>query len=355
MATINDPTTPTSVAAVKAASVAPVGTDCAIVVALSPNSAAPAPTGTTTVAGAKTNNAAAPGATNVGALIALANAAAPTWVEGNVVLASVDLAGTVRTEMTKVAGTATSTAAAGIQKVGVVGNTGVALDAVAGAAAPPNVLFTSCAQIGATAIATAAAGIQKVGIVGNTGAACDAVAGAAAPANVVFTACAQIGATATVTAAAGVQRVGIAGSANVALDVARGAAAPTNSLWTTAELRASDLSVTATSVANTTVTATLPAAGAGLFHYITSIRLMRNATAALAGTATVTYTTTNMPGARTWAVGNAMIAGGTQVDADQQFFSPLKSTASNTATTIVAPAMGAAVLSQIVVDYYTGP
>src|SRR5262252_5457590 len=185
MATINDPNTSTNVAAVKAASTAPVGTDPALVVTLSPNSAAPAPTGTTTVAGNKTNNNAAPGATNVGALVAIANAAAPSWTEGNEVLMSVDLAGTTRTDMTKVAGTATSTAAAGIQKVGVVGNAGAAFDAVAGAAAPANVLFASVAQIGATAAATAAAGVLKVGIVGNANGAIDGAIAAAPPANAI--------------------------------------------------------------------------------------------------------------------------------------------------------------------------
>jgi hypothetical protein len=56
-----------------------------------------------TVVGTKTNNAAAPGTNNVGALIAVANAAAPTWVEGNEVLASVDLAGNLRVSGTSVA------------------------------------------------------------------------------------------------------------------------------------------------------------------------------------------------------------------------------------------------------------
>lgn len=53
-------------------------------------------TNTVTVAGAKTNNNAAPGATNVGALTALANASAPSWTEGNLVALSVDLAGAQR-------------------------------------------------------------------------------------------------------------------------------------------------------------------------------------------------------------------------------------------------------------------
>src|SRR6185369_1856617 len=48
-------------------------------------------TGTVTIAGAKTNNNAAPGATNAGVIPAIANASAPTWTEGNQVLGSVDL------------------------------------------------------------------------------------------------------------------------------------------------------------------------------------------------------------------------------------------------------------------------
>lgn len=52
--------------------------------------------GTITVAGNKTNNNAAPGATNVGALTALANAAAPSWTEGNLVALSTDLTGALR-------------------------------------------------------------------------------------------------------------------------------------------------------------------------------------------------------------------------------------------------------------------
>jgi len=49
------------------------------------------------VVGTKTNNAAAPGATNVGALTAVATAAAPTYTEGNLVGLSTDLAGALRT------------------------------------------------------------------------------------------------------------------------------------------------------------------------------------------------------------------------------------------------------------------
>jgi len=88
---INDPTTAANVANVKAGSTASVAGDNALVVTMSPNSVALA------VTGGKTNNNAAPGATNVGALTALANAAAPSWTEGDQVLLSEDLSGNVRT------------------------------------------------------------------------------------------------------------------------------------------------------------------------------------------------------------------------------------------------------------------
>lgn len=112
--------------------------------------------------------------------------------------------------------------------------------------------------------------------------------------------------------------------------------------------------VTVTAAANTAATCTLPAPGVGLFHYITYLSCVRNATAALAGTATLIITSTNLPGTPAWSVGNAMIAGGTQVDLDMQPTAPLKSLVANTATTIVMPAAGAAVLNRINCSYYVG-
>lgn len=53
-------------------------------------------TGTATVAGGKTNNNAAPGATNVGVLPSVANATPPVYTEGNEVLGSTDLQGNTR-------------------------------------------------------------------------------------------------------------------------------------------------------------------------------------------------------------------------------------------------------------------
>lgn len=114
------------------------------------------------------------------------------------------------------------------------------------------------------------------------------------------------------------------------------------------------LHVTVTAAANTLVTATLPAAGVGLFHYITTIQMARNATAALAGTATLIHTSTNLPGSPAWSVGNAMIAGGTQLDLAYEPAVPLKSLLANTATTLVMVAGGADVLNRINVSYYVG-
>lgn len=117
-------------------------------------------------------------------------------------------------------------------------------------------------------------------------------------------------------------------------------------------IQISDKMLSTVSTANSTITLTIPAAGAGIYHYITSIVCGRNATAALTGTATLTITSTNLPGTPSWTVGNAMAAGGTQKDVELFPATPIKSSVANTATTIVYPACGAAVLSNIVVTYY---
>lgn len=116
----------------------------------------------------------------------------------------------------------------------------------------------------------------------------------------------------------------------------------------------STLHVTVTAAANTGATITLPAPGLGLYHYITNLQLCRNATAALAGTATLVITSTNLPGSPAWSVGNAMAAGGTQQDLVYAPTTPLKSSVANTATTIVMPVPGAAVLWRGNCTYYVG-
>lgn len=263
MATINDPITPTSVARVLAASVAPVATDPAMVVAISPNSAALAQTTT----GNKTNNNAAPGATNLGALVVLANAAAPTWVEGNEVLLSSDLAGNLRAQGSKT----NNNAAPGATNMG-------ALTGLANAADPA---WTEGNEV-----------LASVDLIG----------------------------------------------------------------YQRARLKEAALMVTATAAVNTGFTLTLPAAGAGLFHYITSIDIVRatNATATAAGAA-LTITSTNLPGNPVWTFGNASTAGGTTVLVHSEPNRPLKSSVANTSTTFVTPAAGAGEILRANVQYYTGP
>lgn len=117
-------------------------------------------------------------------------------------------------------------------------------------------------------------------------------------------------------------------------------------------LRPSTLVQVSNPAVNTGATITLPAAGTGLFHYITALRISRNATAALAGTAQLQITTTNLNGL-TVEVGNAMAAGGTQIDWSEAFgMNPLRSATANTATTIVLPAPGAAVRWGVLVLYF---
>lgn len=115
---------------------------------------------------------------------------------------------------------------------------------------------------------------------------------------------------------------------------------------------------TAISGANAGVTLTIAAAGAGLFHYITSIEIVNiNPTAtAIAGSAvTLAYTSTNIPTGAAWTAGNALAAGAEKVVTRMNPGTPIKSTTANTATTIVAPAIGAGGLCRINVTYYIAP
>jgi hypothetical protein len=116
----------------------------------------------------------------------------------------------------------------------------------------------------------------------------------------------------------------------------------------------STLAVTALSGANASVTATLPLV-AGQFHYITSIHVTRTCTAALTGSAALAITTTNLPGSLAYTMGNACAVGTTNNDLSLDLASPLKSSAAGTATTVVCPAAGAAVLCRVTVLYFTGP
>lgn len=99
------------------------------------------------------------------------------------------------------------------------------------------------------------------------------------------------------------------------------------------------LHVSASAGGNTAVTATLPAVG-GKFHAITSIKLVRVASAAVAGTVALTTTSTNLPGNPTWVSGNAIAAGQQLTDLSYEPALPLRALSAGTATTITMPAAG---------------
>ena len=170
------------------------------------------PTGTTNqpVVGNKTNNAAAPGTNNVGVLPCLANAATPTFTEGNLVNCSVTLGGAERVVGTGTAGTANagvltvqgiasmtpvqvSQATAANLNATIVGtksnnavvpgstNLGV-LPAVATTAAPT---YTDTDQVG---LSTDLAGALRVNVVsGSTGNAASSATGSPVPAQADYT------------------------------------------------------------------------------------------------------------------------------------------------------------------------
>ena len=115
---------------------------------------------------------------------------------------------------------------------------------------------------------------------------------------------------------------------------------------------------TTLSAANTAVTLTLAAAGAGLFHYITSVEIVNvNPTVLAIAPAAVTlaYTSTNIPGAPAWTAGNLLAAGAEKLVERVSYPGGIKTTTANTATTFVAPAIGAGGLCRIIVTFYIAP
>ena len=115
---------------------------------------------------------------------------------------------------------------------------------------------------------------------------------------------------------------------------------------------------TTISAANATVTLTIAAAGAGLFHYITSVEIVNvNPTIAAIAAAAVTlaYTTTNIPGAPAWTAGTLLAAGAEKLVERVSYPGGIKTTTAATATTFVAPAIGAGGLCRIIVTYYIAP
>ena len=115
----------------------------------------------------------------------------------------------------------------------------------------------------------------------------------------------------------------------------------------------SNLHITGTGASGAAVTVTLPSA-AGLFHYITAIKMEKFAVAALTAAATpVIVTTTNLPGSRAYSIDASAQAAGTIIKDREQFSPPIKSSAAGTNTTIVAPIVTSGIW-RISVDYYVG-
>lgn len=116
------------------------------------------------------------------------------------------------------------------------------------------------------------------------------------------------------------------------------------------------LLIHATGAVNTAVTATLPAAGTGLFHYITKITVdKRYNVVGVAAGAGVNITSTNL-NSILWATQQLASPAGTVVRVVDEIWSGdgLRSFVANTATTIVCPAQLQTVWV-IHVYYYTGP
>lgn len=115
--------------------------------------------------------------------------------------------------------------------------------------------------------------------------------------------------------------------------------------------------ISTVSAANATVTLTIPAPGAGLFNYVTSIEIIAlnpTITAIAAAASTLSFTTTNI-GGLAWSAGTLLAAGAEKIIARNTYPSPIKGDAAATATTIVAPAIGAGGLVRINATYYVAP
>jgi hypothetical protein len=145
------------------------------------------------------------------------------------------------------------------------------------------------------------------------------------------------------------RKVSATGNANVSL---RASAADYRII---AQPQPSLLNVSLAALAiNTGGTITLPAAGAGLFHYITAFDFqVSGGAAANAAAAAPSITTTNLPGNPLWRFGIPATAGGFQAFS-KAWTNPLKSVAANTATTFVCPIPGSNSVISANVSYYVG-
>lgn len=120
-------------------------------------------------------------------------------------------------------------------------------------------------------------------------------------------------------------------------------------------------SVTATlgttvGAAGAAVTLTLAAPGVGLRHYLTYLHIFRFPTALLTAAATpVTITTTNIPGSLAFSCSaDAAAQGAGSIVIQQDWAYPIRTSAQNTATTIVCPAT-TNVIWRVTAGYFVAP
>lgn len=111
-----------------------------------------------------------------------------------------------------------------------------------------------------------------------------------------------------------------------------------------------------TAAVNTALTVTLPAAGAGLFHYIVALQVTKlYSVIGVAAGAGVIVTTTNLPDSLAFTTEQLALAAGNAVRVVDLNFTgnPLKCSVVNTATTVVCPQQ-LQTIWRINVMYYTG-
>lgn len=112
---------------------------------------------------------------------------------------------------------------------------------------------------------------------------------------------------------------------------------------------------TATGAAGAAVTLTIAAPGAGLRQYITFLRILRSASAALtAGAAPTVVTTTNLPGSMAFSFGADAAPQGNDKIIAEDFAYPIAASAQNTAVTIVCP-VTTGVIWRASAGYYVAP
>lgn len=112
--------------------------------------------------------------------------------------------------------------------------------------------------------------------------------------------------------------------------------------------------VVSASAAAAAGTATLPAAGAGLFHYITNVTIQRTTTAATTGAASSFVTGGTNHSLVFQLPSDTQAIGFSQTVISYSPGQPLKVTAANTATTFTTPSVTATTY-RITVTYYTAP